>query len=170
MWKLVLFFYNMTVTSNMNSYWQINSIARSSLFEWQPYLTSSYSRSTHLDVITRSMLMILDTRSLGVQVIVSWVFFSVNTVAHSSWRLLVVNRLDQLTSGLSLIILWSAERARLVTEEFVAGIVRKEYISLMSQVSFLRRLNDHSRCLDTIWHTFLFHAIIIILIPRRNIS
>ena len=59
-------------------------------------------------------------------------------------------RLDRLTSGLSLIIPLPAERARLVTEEFVAGTVRKEYISLMSQVSFLRRLNDHSRCLDTI--------------------
>ncbi|KAF8806614.1 pseudouridine synthase [Phlegmacium glaucopus] len=39
-----------------------------------------------------------------------------------------VNRLDRLTSGLMIIPL-SAERARLVTEEFMAGTVRKEYIA-----------------------------------------
>ena len=66
--------------------------------------------------------MILDARG----VIVSWFFF-VYTVTHC--QLLAVNRLDRLTSGL-MIILLSAGRARSVTEEFIAGTVRKEYIQV----------------------------------------
>ena len=48
---------------------------------------SSYSRrSTHLDVITRSLLMILDT---SLCVIVSWVLFSVNAVRIDSFSSLI---------------------------------------------------------------------------------
>jgi tRNA pseudouridine synthase 9 len=39
-----------------------------------------------------------------------------------------VNRLDRLTSGL-LIIPLTAQRARQLTDEFVAGTVRKEYVA-----------------------------------------
>lgn len=68
--------------------------------------------------------MILDTRN----VIVSWGVFPPEILLRIDRQLLAVNRLDRLTSGLMIIPL-SAERARLVTEEFVAGTVRKEYIA-----------------------------------------
>ena len=67
--------------------------------------------------------MILDTRNA----IVSW-GDGFPILLRIDRQLLAVNRLDRLTSGLMIIPL-SAERARLVTEEFVAGTVRKEYIA-----------------------------------------
>jgi 23S rRNA-/tRNA-specific pseudouridylate synthase len=54
--------------------------------------------------------------------------FSIKKSFQLDQKCLAVNRLDRLTSGL-LIIPLTTERARTLTDEFMAGTVRKEYVA-----------------------------------------